>query len=328
MNKILARNIDSKFWNVEFLAADILKAIETHGSAFIDFNMEGPDFKETNLYRLFEYLKNTHNVDLSKITILTGNLLEDQNTEYKVKIDLRWMYELADLQKSAHRYLPTIKKNQTAKKFGLFIGRSNYARLAITGHVHAKYKDDTLLTFHYESRSDYHKAHLGFEDLLYKYGPNSEIVINSFDLIQKSPLLLEESNTYPLNNPECYKILSWYNDFFVEIICETYFSGKTFYPTEKTWRAIAAKTPFIIQGPTNFLKQLKKLGFKTFDRWWDESYDEDPYDYKLAAILRIIDEINGLDINKVYNEMQPILEHNYNVFKNLSSAEFRKLLND
>ena len=69
MNKILARNIDSKFWNVEFLAADILKAIETHGSAFIDFNMEGPDFKETNLYRLFEYLKNTHNVDLSKITI-------------------------------------------------------------------------------------------------------------------------------------------------------------------------------------------------------------------------------------------------------------------
>jgi hypothetical protein len=48
----------------------------------------------------------------------------------------------------------------------------------------------------------------------------------------------------------------------------------------------------------------------------------------LTAILQVIDEINGLDINKVYNEMQPILEHNYNVFKNLSSVEFQKLVND
>jgi hypothetical protein len=139
---------------------------------------------------------------------------------------------------------------------------------------------------------------------------------------------LEEANTYPLNTPECYEILSWYNDFFVEIICETFFTGNTFFPTEKTWRAVASKTPFVVQGPTNFLKRLKKLGFKTFDRWWDESYDNDPYEYKLTAILRVIDQINSLDINKVYNEMQPILEHNYNVFKNLSSVEFQKLIND
>jgi hypothetical protein len=328
MNKILARNIDSTFWNIELLAVDILKAIEKTGSVVIDFNLEGPAFCETNLYKLFEYLKTKHNVDLSKITIQTANLFEDQSKTYKVEIHLEWMYEYPEIQKVLPRYLPTINKKPDAKKFGLFVVRSNYPRLAIASHMYANYKDDTLMTFHYESSSDYHKIHLGLEELLHKFGTQSNIVSKSFDLIKNSPLLIEKENLYPLNNPECYKILSWYNDFFVEIICESYFKGDTFFPTEKTWRALASKTPFIVQGPTHFLKRLKQLGFKTFDRWWDESYDEDPYDYKLNAILRIIDEVNLLDINKVYNEMQSVLEHNYNVFRDFNRMSFNKLINE
>lgn len=328
MKTILAHNIDSKFWDIEFLAIDILKSIETKGQAIIHFNLEGPAFSETNLYQLFEYLKNVYKVDLSKITIQTGNVVEDNTKDYKVEIFPNWMYDIKEIQLILPKYQTSLAKNIDAKKFGIFIGRSNYPRLAIAGHMYSNYKDSTLITYHYENSSDFHKIHLGLEDLIHKFGINSSIVQNSLNLIKHSPILIEQNDSYPLSNPECYKILSWYSQFLIEIVCETYFKGDTFFLTEKISRALATKTPFIVQGPTDFLKRLKKIGFKTFDNWWDESYDEDPYDYKLNAILRIVDEINLLDINKVYKEMTPILDHNLEIFKNLNPNQFQKLLNE
>ena len=55
MSTILAPNIDSKFWNIELLAVDILKSIEKTDQAVVHFNREGPAFCETNLYNLFQW---------------------------------------------------------------------------------------------------------------------------------------------------------------------------------------------------------------------------------------------------------------------------------
>ena len=84
--------------------------------------------------------------------------------------------------------------------------------------------------------------------------------------------------------------------------------------TEKFWRAVATKTPFIVYGPQFFLRRLKSLGFKTFDRWWDEGYDEDPYLYSHNEIQKSIASIASLsisDLAAMYKEMEPVLEHNY-----------------
>jgi hypothetical protein len=122
--------------------------------------------------------------------------------------------------------------------------------------------------------------------------------------------------------------LDQYNDFFVEIACESYFTGKTFFPTEKTWRAITMRTPFIIQGPQNYLKNLKLLGFKTFDRWWDEGYSEDPADYQPLEILKVIEYLNTKTLDEIYNmylEMHDILEHNYQTLQSLKTEDFFKV---
>jgi hypothetical protein len=328
MKIIDAANIDSKFWNIENLSADILKSIESTGQAIINFKGEGPAFKETNLYKLLKYLKKTYNVDLSRIKIITGNLVEDCTQEYKVEIQIESLRDFKFIQQMLDGYNSSTEKNSDAKKFGIFISRSNYPRLALTGHMFSNYKESTLLTYHYDSSSDYHKAHLGIEELIYMFNPNSDIVNNALNLLRATPIIIGEKPSYPLVEPECYKLLSIYNQFYVEIICETYFSGNTFYPTEKTWRALAMKTPFVIQGPSFYLQRLRDIGFKTFNNWWDESYDEDPYNYKLTAIMRIIDEINSLDIKQVYKEMLPVLEHNYELFQKLNFESFDKIMND
>ena len=48
------------------------------------------------------------------------------------------------------------------------------------------------------------------------------------------------------------------------------------YLTEKTYKILAQARPFILYGDTNILQKLKTKGFKTFDKFCDESYDQEP----------------------------------------------------
>ena len=80
----------------------------------------------------------------------------------------------------------------------------------------------------------------------------------------------------------------------------------------------------MVQGPKWFLKNLKKLGFKTFDQWWDEGYDEDPADGRYKTLCYNIDTIaqqNATTIAQYYQEMQPVLEHNVQVLKELTNEK-------
>jgi|TARA_R110002074_G_scaffold119581_1_gene252810 hypothetical protein len=94
--------------------------------------------------------------------------------------------------------------------------------------------------------------------------------------------------------------------------------------TEKLPQTFLSKKPFIIVGDAGFLKQLKKLGFKTFDKFWSEEYDTQEWAHnRIQYIGTSIEEIqNNISIetdevgNIVYGkEMQEILEHNYNHYK-------------
>lgn len=78
-------------------------------------------------------------------------------------------------------------------------------------------------------------------------------------------------------------LLDYYHEFAVEIVCETYTMGDTFFPTEKTIRPIMATKPFVVYGPKYFLARLRSMGFKTYSDLWDESYDlcQGPQRWKL-----------------------------------------------
>jgi hypothetical protein len=134
-----------------------------------------------------------------------------------------------------------------------------------------------------------------------------------------------EQVTYPILTPSNLDICRYYHHFFCEIVCETYFTGNSFYPTEKIWRPLMMKTPFIVQGPQFYLDNLKKLGFKTFDRWWDEGHQHDPFDYQPKAILEIMERISSMstvDLQTMYEDMLPTLQHNHDRFMELRDEEF------
>jgi hypothetical protein len=102
---------------------------------------------------------------------------------------------------------------------------------------------------------------------------------------------------------------------FVNIVTETLWNTETIFFTEKTYKPIYMCQPFIIFGNPYSLKKLKDYGFKTFDRWWDESYDDETdLDVRLEKITKVLEEIVSWDFDKCQQiriEMEDTLIHNF-----------------
>jgi hypothetical protein len=127
--------------------------------------------------------------------------------------------------------------------------------------------------------------------------------------------LFDHSNG-ELHNP---KLEEAYRDVFCDIITESRFAQPTANYSEKTFHPLWYKKPFVLAAPSGTLKLLKEHGFKTFSDFWDESYDSITiHEERLLKIFEVIDFINNKSIEELqemYIQMKPILEHNYNLIK-------------
>lgn len=105
---------------------------------------------------------------------------------------------------------------------------------------------------------------------------------------------------------------------FVYLVTETCYWENKCHLTEKIFKPIVSKMPFVLAGPAHNLEYLKSYGFKTFDKWWDEGYDtiEDPVD-RMHAIGKVMKDICSrslLELSNMLVEMKDVLEYNYQLF--------------
>jgi hypothetical protein len=110
-----------------------------------------------------------------------------------------------------------------------------------------------------------------------------------------------------------------YLECFCAVINETRYAQPFGYFSEKALTAMIARRPLIMVAPPKTLEYLKRLGFKTFDKWWDESYDnEQDHQERLYMILDVIDYIQSKsldELRKIHSEMADTLEHNAGIVK-------------
>ena len=92
-----------------------------------------------------------------------------------------------------------------------------------------------------------------------------------------------------------------------------------FRSSEKTFHPMWYKKPFVLASPPYTLKYLKEEGYKTFSEFWDESYDDcENHDERWMKIYDVIDYIDSKTIDELrvmYEQMKPILQHNYSLIK-------------
>lgn len=119
-----------------------------------------------------------------------------------------------------------------------------------------------------------------------------------------------------------WNVVNIINDSFCNIVTETKYDTYTTNFSEKTIKPILVRRPFVLVAAPGTLQLLKNLGFKTFNRWWDESYDSIVnHNDRLEEIYKLIQCLLSKstdELNNMLKEMQPILLHNFENAKMLN----------
>ena len=121
---------------------------------------------------------------------------------------------------------------------------------------------------------------------------------------------------------------SIYNQSYYSIVSETVaYNDYNFY-TEKIAKPILAKRPFVVFAGQNYLKNLRGLGFKTFDNIIDESYDfVADIHQRFSMAWSQVEYLMTQDPIEIYNLTETIRNHNYNLFRSTNwTASAKKLI--
>ena len=102
---------------------------------------------------------------------------------------------------------------------------------------------------------------------------------------------------------------------FLYVVTESRYAQPIANISEKTLRSFQAMRPVVLVAPPYSLEYLHKLGFKTFSKWWDESYDKiENHSKRFGAVLDIINYIDTLDMKQLQEiiiDMEDVLYYNY-----------------
>lgn len=146
---------------------------------------------------------------------------------------------------------------------------------------------------------------------------NKERIINTPDLYLDNNDLMTNKADLTVDTD------SLYAETLVSICSETNFfpefeTGR--FLSEKTWKPMAYRHPFIVVTVPRTLELLRSMGYKTFHPIIDETYDteEDPV-RRLKLIVNEIERISNLsdeEVNHFISNIASITEHNYNRLMN------------
>jgi len=102
------------------------------------------------------------------------------------------------------------------------------------------------------------------------------------------------------------------------VVTETVYFLPKLHLTEKIFKPIIARRPFFLVAAPGNLAYLKSYGFRTFDRWIDESYDIEEDHYirieKITAELARLCALEPSALEQMHKEMQEVLDYNFNHF--------------
>ena len=151
--------------------------------------------------------------------------------------------------------------------------------------------------------------------LLSNVYPDIELVFSE----QHFPITFPYETGHPMHS--CWlSLFKESADSLLYLVTETVATGQRLHLTEKTFKPICLRMPFIILGTQGSLKYLRSYGFKTFGDHWDESYDNESDDIiRIEKISRLLQYLNSLSIKqkqKLFNDLNDIINYNYHHFYN------------
>jgi hypothetical protein len=311
MNQFILIPANEFVWNqdkfIEFLIANQGTPIElaTRG--------EGVCLTYAGIYKLLEQFGYTD------VTIITNNTLEQHN---KFSITLQEPFKFFKVQ---HTNYTQLHKWNQKKLFGCLYNRPLWHRIGLASVLQHDYNSRSLINMRSAINNTDDRELFEIHQLFKNHPPS---FVKFSKVCNSWPIMLEKQDGYTVGNSttgHTDQLAEFYPNFLVDIVAETWTAGTTFFPTEKTVRPMLLKKPFIIFGSRDYLDYLHQMGFKTFQTpsldFWSEDYDGYEGRDRYIRILALIDELakkSKEELQGLYQAMQPILDHNYNLLQTQS----------
>jgi hypothetical protein len=310
-NKFTIAGTNEVIWNMIDLVGYLSKNQHKHISLVI--NPEAISLEALRIYELLEHFS------FKQVDIYTQNCLEKHN-KYNII-----QYGCPSLFLKQKWIIDTQYHTWNQKKvFLAFYHRPTANRLGLASHLYSFYPATSLV--HFSSFVNSTETIYHFElDKLLSYDIQS--VKNATNMIPNMPIWSNGKEDLTLvkkfirdeNVDTILKTI--YQDILIDVVSESHLLGNTFYITEKTARPMWLKKPFIVFASRDYLDYLHQMGFKTFNDFWSEDYDGYEGRDRYIRILTLIDELankSKKELQEMYQAMQPILDHNYNLLQTQS----------
>lgn len=330
--------------SLESKAEDIFGYFQLSNKARIIYDILPEGMYFNRLYAIdivTRYLIEQYNLNQDMFAILNGCVDIPINYEYytkhceklgwlKLEIKFRNSYE-----SGGHiRYNPelhldlNVKPEIKDKKFLCYNGSSKHHRLFLVAELLGRQLADKgwLSCYHDPIREE------KTAKIEYYYGNSATRIINILDNHKdKFPLDLglvnntvenrtgvivkEDLHHYKTSYFGIVTESKYYHDSDHLDVLRTNASLDGYLISEKTYKMIQGRLPFIIVGFTGSLKALRERGYRTFHPYINESYDLIENDEK--RLLTIVDEIERLCVLtddqwlKLQEQVMPIINHNF-----------------
>jgi hypothetical protein len=230
-----------------------------------------------------------------------------------------------------HDPLSTLEHKTYTKKFISFNRRWRLHRPALVGLLEL----NGLIDKGYVSlaKSDDGKDwDIFFDEMTWTLRHNPDFVnvfLQNKDRVKNIPEMKLDQSDMTVNHAHVFTDSTdvYYENTYFSVITETNFfkeTGEGLFVSEKIFRPILKKHPFILLSRPHTLNMMQNIGYKTFGSIINEDYDKEEDDCK--RLLMIVDEVKRLcnlskdDLYNFLTEARKITEYNYNVL--LTKQEF------
>ena len=346
-------NVDINGWNWTSYQSDVFESFgETilkelnQGNAYVILNHQCESFTESFFNILY---KKISSIPYSKIIYMVAaadasreykNFVKERNIPKDQEITIMYAHHVYKRFKHENT-LDFFNYDRTVKKEKKFLSLNRrwhdhrlllvcglaYNNLLKHGYVSLGVAPEevvqaqkTIDELHKQHKSEY--IRVGFDKIKSNLPLQVDMVDLRINQFQTTSLPIEFYQT------SCFSLVS--------STCALQTREKSVGFTEKEIKPILARHPFVIHNLAGALAHLKNMGFLTFEKWFNESYDEETDDNK--RLIKITDEVKRLselsfeqwDI--MLEEMSPVLEHNYNRLVNYTTehcyfnSDLKKLL--
>jgi hypothetical protein len=327
-----------KWYLKDIIPIEIIEHLKTGKVKILVSVIHDPLYDDYNI-RQFEIQLNSLGIDGSNIIILGGSNFEEyyeKHTNSKVKIYNGHLFirGYADMMKS----FPTVGNLgyicELAEESDLDKNKIRPYKFLCNNKTMTKEHRSTMAYFAIK----YDLLNEGKFSFLQKIDKNtitaqiSKIIKNPIEeYIEKIVSILpHELDTHELSELQKTNFgatnnkKDWYTETYVNLVTETFF-GRNVFLSEKIFKPLSNLQPFIVLGDYGTIAELKRLGFKSFEPFIDESYDLEIN--SKVRILKIEKEIEKLknksieEIHEWYYSIKDILLHNQKHMYSFESYE-------